>query len=169
MAATTYCVQADVNAVLSEAGVRNFADDNDDGSNTTTETSYVTRAIERGAGKMNSILDTIYKLSDLSGNEWCRDCNAAIAAKLLAGRRGNPVPESLVTDCDEYMETLKEIQLGQQKVPGINPSFNNAPTTTNYRPEIGKREMPIRVDVQDSTGESPEGNRKRRVAHERGW
>ena len=39
--------------------------------------------------KINSYLEVRYSLADLADNAWCRDANAAVAAHLLATRRGN--------------------------------------------------------------------------------
>ena len=89
MATTTYCVRADIETIYSAHGVNMAADDDMDGIVLAAEEVYVTRAIVRAAGKINSRVQKRYTLSDLSSNDWIRDVNATLAAQILARRRGN--------------------------------------------------------------------------------
>lgn len=176
MATTTYCNRADVDAILSTVGVTAFADDDEDGSLDATELGYVTRAIERAANRMNAFLEMRYELSDLSGNDWCRDANAALAAFLLGGRRNNPVSPVLSTENTQFLDDLKEIRDNNMTVPGAFDSNDALPSVTNFRPERSRGQAPVRVIREESTRSDPPAGSdiKRRFSREhpsqeRGW
>jgi hypothetical protein len=162
MATQTYCVAADVEYVLSAAGVTACLDDGEDGQRSAAEDDLLTRAIEIAAGKINQRVRHQYKLTDLAaGNDWLRDCNAYLAAKSLAERRGNPSPQSLMDECKDRERLLEEIRWGREQIPQQNPSFDHSPTVTNFEPELGRYHSPIRVRQIESTGEEPEPPVKR--------
>lgn len=159
--AQTYCVQADIEAIIGAASVLATCDDDRSGSLSATEQTYVTSAIERAAVEMNSALENQYVISELSGNDWCKWCNAYLACWYLFSRRSNPVPTSVQEAIADYREKLSESRWGRFQVPEQNPSFEHIPTVSNLKPEIWKSSNPIRVSVEESTGATPEGGRKR--------
>jgi len=165
---TTYCVRADVEALMSEAGVLAHIDDNVDGVESAEETLNITKAIERAAVEMNSALCNQYSTASLAlmaaSNAWCKWCNANIAAFFLFARRGNVPPASVIDSVQTYRDQLSEARWGRFQVPEQPPSFDHTPTVTNFRPEIHKLDNPIRVVVEESTGQEPVGNRKRHKA-----
>lgn len=164
--ATTYCVRADIESILSTVGLVSAVDDDESGGPgiSVAEEAHVTNAIERAAVEMNHSLDRQYVLSDLSGNDWCKWCNASLAALAMATRRGQPAPASLVEEVSQYRKQLEEIRWGRDSVPEANPSYNHLPTVTNFKVQPGKYVAPIRVDTNESTGPAPEGERKRQIA-----
>src|SRR6187551_33359 len=85
----TYCLRADVEAAWTPADSLAAVDDDASSTISVDEEAIVTRAIERAANRMNAALEMRYSLEPLADNDWCRDCNAAIAAYLLATRRGD--------------------------------------------------------------------------------
>jgi len=160
MAVQTYCTQTDVEAIWSAAAVLRSVDDDQDGSASALEQTCVTGAIERAANKMNATLETRYTLSELAGNAWCRDANAAMAAYELATRRGNPAPEQIAQHRDNYLADLEEIRAGRLKVPQVSESCETIPTVTNFDTELRASRTKVRRVGQTSTGSSPPGGRK---------
>ena len=159
MAAITYCVQADIESILSVAMVKRLTDDNEDGALSVTENSYVTDAIDVAATKMNATLEMRYTLSELAANDWCKWCNATLAAAVLSKRRANFVPPSIDSDAEEYKEVLKDIKAGKMKVPQASDSFGPLPMVSNMVIDMGNRHNKLRVDTSESTG--PRGTLKR--------
>lgn len=170
--AQTYCVRADVESIVGTSAVLSCIDDDMDGAESATETTYVTDAIERAAVEMNGKLRNQYlPLSDLSGNDWCKWCNAYLALDYLYERRGNPAPNSVLERCQKYRDNLEDAAWGRFEVPEQIPSAEHIPTVTNFHPEIGRIRSPIRVSDTESTGSPPsaESRRKREVANQPGW
>lgn len=161
MATTTYCVQSDVEAVLSEFGLSARVDDDRDDTIGTTEALIVTAMIRQAAGRMNSRLQKRYKLSDLVDNDWCKDTNAWIAARNFTLRRGGAPPTGLETMVQELFSELDSIRDNDADVPDISESFEAIPTVSNFTVEPFRRHAKVRVIERISTGEKPAGNRKR--------
>lgn len=165
MASQTYCVASDVEYVLSAAGVTACLDDHEDGQRSVAEDALLTRAIDIAAGKINAKVRYQYKLTDLAaGNDWLRDCNAYLAAKSLAMRRGNPLPESLAQECKDYEATLERIRWGRDKIPDQLPSADHTPAVSNFIVEQRKIDNPVRVVKEESTGDDPADGVKRPAA-----
>lgn len=164
--AQTYCIAYDVEFVLSAAGVTACLDDDETGLRSTEADAWLDRAIDVAAAKINQHVRHQYKLTDLAGmaNTWLRDTNAYLAAKVLATRRGNPCPESLVDEVKERELALVEIRWGRESIPEQRPSFEHIPTVTNFKPQLYKQSTPIRVDVQESVGANPVDGAKRKIA-----
>ena len=155
--ATTYCVRADVDFVMSNHGVNAAIDDNIDGAvSPTTETGFITDAIEIAADDMNAKIEQRYKLSELSSNTWCKWANSRLAAAALMTRRGNPLPPSLADQVQQVEDMLDGILAGNRKIPNQNDSFDTLPAVSNYLPQrAASRTSPIKVDTQTSTREAP--------------
>lgn len=164
MATTTYCDQDDIEDVLSDYGVLAIVDDDEGGSNSAAELTRVTAAIERAAGRMNQYLETRYTLSDLASNDWCKYCNADLAAYYLTMRRGHAAPQGLEQVAADRINELQQIQLGNQRVPEVANSFETIPTVSNFQVRRGDCDGPIMVDGEHSTGSAPVGSRKRNIA-----
>lgn len=166
--AQIYCIASDVEFVLSAAGVTACLDDGEDGIRSAEADGLLDRAIDTAAGKINQHVRHQYKLTDLAGmtNTWLRDTNAYLAAKVLATRRGNPCPESLVDEVKERELALVEIRWGRESIPEQRPSFEHIPTVSNFRPELWKVNTPVRVDIQESIGSAPVDGVTRKTAHD---
>jgi phage gp36-like protein len=129
---TTYCTKADIEAIWPPADLLASVDDDASGTLSATEEGYISRAIERAAGHINSRLAVRYELADLAASDWCRDANAAIAAFFLANRRGTAVPAHLQQQYDAYTAALDEIAAGRLRVPGAGESHDHGPSVTNF-------------------------------------
>lgn len=158
MTVQTYCTIAHVKDILSDNGVLFRSDDDEDGvlESSGTESTAQSNAIERSATKMNMMLQqTAYTLADLANNEWCKWCNATMAAVALCRRRGNPVPQSLLQEEQEYMRILEYLRAGKiDMIPGTTPSLESTPTVTNFTTEP-HRVMPVRRRDANTTGTHP--------------
>ena len=169
--ATTYCVRVDIDYVLAEHGVNAASDDNIDGAvSPTTEAGFVADAIELSADDMNAMIEQRYKLSDLSGNTWCKWANARLAAASLMSRRGNPVSPSLAAQVDLIQDVLEGILSGRRKIPSQSDSFDTLPAVSNY---LAKRAAhhrgPVFVDTDTSTRAAPQPPIKRNSGNVHTW
>ena len=153
----TYCTRADLESVWNPAAVLAAADDDSSGTLSTNEEAHIARAIERGAGTMNAVLEVRYDLADLVGNGWCRDCNAALAAYLLATRGGDAAPHAIATEFDRYLDDLAHIRDGNMQVPEVLESDQHGPTVSNFRVDLRQRRAKVRRVSETSSGSSPPG------------
>lgn len=167
MATQTYCVAADVEFVLSEAGVTARVDDEETGARSAGGDAFVTTAIERAARTINGFVRHQYKLADVTASGWLKDANAHLAAEILEKRRGNPVAESLASDCDEFRKMLTLIKDGTDQIPEQLPSFDARATVTNSVVQLGAYRNPVGVSRLESTGPDPVAPTKRTIM--RGW
>lgn len=154
--AQTYCVTADVEFVLSAAGVTACLDDDETGRRSAQADDWIDRAIEIAADKINQKVTRQYKLTDLSAsNTWLRDTNAYLAAKALCMRRGNPAPESISGEVQERESMLEQIRWGRDRIPQQRPSADHTPAVSNLTVEPRKAYAPVRVVKPESTGNDP--------------
>lgn len=168
--AQTYCTRADIESIVGQPGVLACIDDDRDGAEVAGETAHVTNAIERAAVEMNAALSNQYPtLSSLASNAWCKWCNAYLAAYMLYARRGNPPPHIVIEAVGDYREKLAEARWGRFQIPEQLPENETIATVSNFQPELHRRTGPISVDVEQSTGASPQGGRKRNVADMPGY
>jgi len=166
--ATTYCTRSDIETLLSPVALIECIDDDHSGTESAAETIHITNAIERAATRLNMAVSRQYVLSEVTGNAWMKWANATLAAELLASRRGNPAPQSIMDDAKEILELLNEISWGRKPLPEQAPSFDHLPTVSNFEAEPRKRIMPVRVVKEESTGSDPEGQRMRHYANQWG-
>lgn len=133
---TVYCTSADLEAIWDPALMLASVDDDADDVLDALEQTYLDRAIERAAGRMNAYLETRFTLSSLAGNAWCRDANAAIAVYLLAIRRGEAAPAVLQEQYDAYFDELHDIAAGRLNIPGVGSA--SAISVTNFQFDVGE-------------------------------
>lgn len=155
MATQTYCTREDIESVWTPTAVLHCADDDLSGTLSPTEEQHIARAIERAAGIMNGLLEVRYDLADLVASTWCRDCNAALAAYLLAIRRDEDLPAGIVAEYARYLRDLAEIRAGQQRVPQVIASDRHAPTVSNFAIDLRQSRAKVRRVRELSTGDAP--------------
>jgi hypothetical protein len=154
----TYCTQTEIEQVLSSSGLLSRADDDE---TEVIDSGIVSAMINRGASLMNAYLNcTQYSLSDLANDEWCKWCNATLSAYLFATRRGNPAPNSLQDERDQYFEWLDQIRNGQMCLETA-PTLETTPTVTNFRVQPFRGKAPVRRQERTSTGKVPPGKVKK--------
>lgn len=151
----TYCTRADLESVWNPAAVLAAADDDSSGTLSLTEEAHIDRAIERAAGTMNGVLEVRYRLNDLASSEWCRDCNAALAAYLLATRSGDASPDSIAQEFDRYLDQLAQIRDGRINVPEVVTSDAHGPTVSNFRIDLAEPRAKVRRVATTSSGNTP--------------
>ena len=149
---TTYCTADDLDSYWSSTGVTSRLDDNEDGVLDATEQLHRTAALERATNTINARLTMRYKLADLTGNLWARDCCIILACYYVGMRRGEGVGPILVADFDRYMTELREIAAGDLELPQQTPSFDTRPVATNYEPDMRSRNVRVRRNDKTSTG-----------------
>lgn len=131
-------------------------DDNANGQEDSEETVFVSNAINRAASEMNRCLRVQYHpLSALSGNEWCKWCNAYIATFFLQSRRGNSPAASVMENVIEYRRILEAIRWGRENVPEAAPTHSSQPAVSNFNIRHNNPDGPIVVDPYKSTGGNP--------------
>lgn len=133
-----FCVREDVETLWSTADVLNSVDDDTSGTLSAAEEAFIDEAILRAANQMASFLALRYDVTALMGNTWCKQANAALAAYLLATRRGDPAPSQLAEMRSQVIADLEAIKSGAQKIYGASEDFQQLPTLTNYTPILGR-------------------------------
>jgi hypothetical protein len=151
----TYCTRADIESTWNPDDVLAAADDDNSGTLSPEEEAHITRAIERAAGTMNAVLEVRYRLSDLTASEWCRDCNAALAAYLLATRSGEAAPDTIAAEFDRYLEALALIRDGELNVPEVPESDTHGPTVSNFRIDLAEPRAKTRRVPETCSGDDP--------------
>ena len=155
MPTLTYCTHADVEAAWTAAAVLAAVDDDGDSAISESEAAIITRAIERAANRLNAAIGMRYPLAALVANEWCRDCNALLAAYLLATRRGAAAPDQLQEQYEAFIADLEDIVALRKCVPQVPVLTELAPTVTNFRVDPQQSAATIRRVAETSTGNSP--------------
>ena len=106
---------------------------------------------------MNAALEMRYSLELLADNDWCRDCNAAIAAYLLATRRGDPASDAIQEQYEAYIADLAQIVAGRLRVPHATEALQHSPTVTNFEVAPTQAVATVRRIDDISTGDLPSG------------
>ena len=137
---TTFCVEADINRLLSSAGVTDYADHDEDG---TADTGVVDDCIEQASEEISAVANRFYADAQLATSSlvtrWC----ATMAAYYLCMRRGNPIPESMASEYERVADLdtglLGRVGRGAYQLPGLAmqsgvvPSFSNLTVDRRYR------------------------------------
>ena len=127
----TYCSQTEINAIWSAFGVNARLDDDLDG----VADQDIAAVIEQASSRMNRFLLRRYSAATISAATWAKWCCAVFAAAILARRRGNDIPQSLVDEVQEYNETLKAIGQGTEDLMAddgpANPISDETPAYSN--------------------------------------
>lgn len=128
-----YCTEADLQALLSEAGTTARVDDDNDNSQSVTETGYLNNARYWATDKINFYLLSRYAADKLATswvvNNWC----VILAGRWLSMRRGNPPPGVITQLYEEAIEDLKLVHSGSYEVPGVGTRDVLWPVWSNVR------------------------------------
>ncbi len=133
-----FCLREDVETLWSAADVLNSVDDDTSGTLSPAEEALIDNAILRAANQMMAYLALRYDAQSLMGNPWCKQTNAALAAYLLATRRGDPAPTQLTELNTIALANLQSIRSGALTIPSAYESRDQLPTLTNYTPILGR-------------------------------
>lgn len=158
MAVVPYATRTELEHIWSEFGVDVRLDDDDDG---VAQSGLVAAVLEEATVKVNYHLLARYSVATLAASAWVKWAAANIAACLLARRRGNPIPEAMQADCDEYLDALKEIKAGSTDLPAdaglASPEFDSMPSVSNLTVDGRYRRRKVRRVASTSTGSPPVG------------
>lgn len=154
-----YCTSDDVASILSSQGIEWAVDDDRTGNTDgVDELRRVTDCISRASSKINQYVVKWYQLSTLASNTWVKWCCATLAAVALMRRRGDTAPDGLISEYDEYLEFLKDVQLGKSVIPSDGTddakllTQNAGMTMSNLHMDQRYRNLQLRVITRMSTG-----------------
>lgn len=139
--ANTYCAIADVQDILSAEGVQLSVDD--------APPNVYGDAIARACNRVDFFLFRRYEPSELAKSDLVKDWSAVLAAYYLRTRRGNPIPPGLAALLGDALEDMKQVQKGQNEIPGIVMRRSYVPAMSKMRATL--RPYP-RAVVEKSQG-----------------
>jgi len=152
--AYVYCVEADVNDLLSQEGVELRLDDDSTGAISTTERQVLTvKGIYWATSRVNLYLVPRYEASQLATsyivNEWC----TRFAARWLCSRRGNSPPASIEDLYQEAKEEMADVLAGKMQVPDIGARSPEWPLWSNIRfdDSYGVRKLRVERPISERT------------------
>lgn len=102
-----------------------------------------------------------YPMAQLALNECVRHWATIVAARDLAGRKGNSVPASLEQKYLETLDELKMIQMDQLTIPGIKQATEYGPGCSNLRIDPMYPVSQQRVVTQTSSNNKTRRKRKK--------
>lgn len=144
---TLYCTAPDVEALLSVQGEADFLDDDAAGAvNQAQKDRLMAYALNYATERVNFYCLNLYAASDLASSWLVNQWATIIAARWLASRRVNPVPQSLQ---EAYEETLKDLELVRtQKVELPSAPTREAawPAWSNVRVDPFYQVRQVRVE-----------------------
>lgn len=149
---SAYCSITEVQNIWSEDGVMRRTDDDPED---VLDSSEVTAVIAQASSRIDMYLGRRYSSSALNGNAWVTWCCAYLSACLLSKRRGNPCPESIGAECQQYVEWLKEIRDGLMDVPDTAPEHDVLPAVSNLTVDARWRRTKVRRVASTSTRDNP--------------
>lgn len=115
----TYCVQADVEDIMSVVGAALRLDDSGDRVVDATEQRAMTYAIIDATETINYYCFVKYATQWLATSNFINRACAVLAAYALCKHALNSAPESLVNWAAEYEHKLQEVRDGQGLLPNI--------------------------------------------------
>lgn len=145
-----YCVQADIESILSAEGVVLATDDGRD--LLAADSALVADAISRASARFEQYALQQYDTSDLAGNVWAKWCVATLAAIELTKRRGQVVPSSLQESADELIAFLKDVAAGEMTIPNAAVRAEQGVAMSNLYHDMRFRQAQVRVLPQISAG-----------------
>ena len=150
----TYCVEADVQALLSVDGEQMRLTDAGEDYPTATEAAYLTtQGINWASSRINMYCLTRYDASQLATSYLVNEWATIFAARWLCSRRGNPVPKAIQDLYDEALEDLKQVRMGQLDIPDIGQRDPGYPAWSNMtvRPEYLYRKVRREQSISDTS------------------
>jgi len=148
-----YCTQADVESILSSAGVLDRLDDEGDQYVTSTELVAMTDIITDASETVNFYAWSRYSGESLATSNWVKRRTAELAAYELCTRRGNPAPEAVEAKALAAQEMLSKVRDRNHPIPGIGLRRILAPAWSNIRCDARYNWKVIRVERGTSTSE----------------
>ncbi len=148
----SFCLQAQVEVILSEEGVRNYLDDDRQGE---AIASYVTDCIEMATAEIMMYCSARYSRETLQQSVWVKWTAATMTAYFITRRKGFESPASLVARYTSLIDTLKLIQQGGMSIPELAERNESAPAMSNVTIDSRFQTAKTRVERTISTGKQP--------------
>lgn len=128
----SYCSIEDVIARVGAVGVINLGDEVGDSDNSSSEESsssvivseenlaLVESSIEEAATEIDAALTPwLNDVTTAYGNQWLRYKCIDLAAEILCGRKGQPVPESFADAAERARQKIELVRRGKTSANGI--------------------------------------------------
>lgn len=155
-----YCTAAEIQAVWSAFGVNVRLDDDLDG----VADQDISAVIEQATSRINGFVLRRYAVDACTQSTWLKWCCATFSAALLARRRGNDIPQSLIDETKDYRDLLDEIKAGSFDLPADDgpaaPLSDESPAISNLTIDGRWTRAKIRRVPTTSTG-GPQANNGR--------
>lgn len=155
-----YCTTTEIQAIWSAFGVNARLDDDLDG----VADQDVSAVIEQATSRINAYVLRRYAVTTCTASTWLKWCCATFSATLLARRRGNDIPDSLLTEAQEYRDALAEIKQGTLDLPADDgpaiPYSDETPAISNLTIDERFQQSKVRRVPRTSTG-GPQVNNDR--------
>lgn len=150
MSQTLFCTEQDMASLLSDEGLTNFLDFNNEGGRFTTA---VTKCRTWGSSRVSFYCSRRYSQALLATSDWVNGHTITFAVYRAVSTMGNGPSATLQQAYDDAIEELKMIQAGKADIPDINVRTNRAPAMSNMRVVPGYTNSDIRV--VESTSVNP--------------
>ncbi len=105
-----------------------------------------------GTAKVNDYCLNRYDAPVLAGNPTVNEWATAIAARWVAGRRGNACPMSVLEDAERALEDLKAVKVGSYNIGGIGTRTSGWPFISNVTVDLRYTYARVRVEPGLSEG-----------------
>ena len=156
-----YCVQGDIEAILSQTGIRLRLDKDGDGQLDATEIGALNYVISGASDTIDFYCSQKHTQAYLVQSTWVNYRCAILATYDACKLAANPVPEAIEDWADRVIEDeLKKIRYGTDFVPNIPLARKLAPVFSNTRCDPNYQFRVIRVERQQSTDSIPTGLRQ---------
>ena len=148
-----YCVQGDIEALLSVNGLMLGMNDSETGGISPTELGYLTnQGINYATARINDYCAGRYDQDQLATSWTINDFATVLAARWVRLRRGNPVPSSLDELYKEVMENLKEVKRGAYSLEDLQERVSGAPLWSNIRVTLHDlRRVRVEMPISEQT------------------
>ena len=147
----SYCVQADIERLLSVNGVTAFADHDQDGI---AETGVVADVIEAAQGEIDLFCRGRYSEDGLESSALVTRWATVLSAAYLCELRGNPIPDSIQRAANRILEVLlPQIQNGVLNLPGLAFGNDLRPAMSNLTIDRRFARSKLRVTKVNSTNQ----------------
>ncbi len=156
---TLLCSQSDVEHYFSARAVKLHLDDNADGIVDAGEQAAMTDALTEAAETIYYYCYQIYSPAALATSNLVNRMATHFAGYRLAGRKGNPIPETVVEDVAKDEERLKEVRDANGRLPGVPLRRILAPIVDNIRVDPRYNFRCIRVERNQSSQHNQTGQR----------
>ena len=145
-----YTTRAYIESTLGQLGVLLRLDDDDDGTDSTPEDSYLDDIIADVTDVANEMLGRHYDDVSLESSLWVRRRCTEIAIHYLSRRRANaPI---FVDEYNRAIDDFRRVQNGLLYIPRLTPKHDFLPSLSNQRVDYRYQEKKLRTISCISTG-----------------